>query len=153
MLLETTDLIGVTRTIQLSLAPVFLLTGIAGILNVLSGRLARVIDRARKLEASHSDTTGDEHRRHVGELRVLDRRIWLVSHAIFLCTASAIAICGVVGLLFFAGLMGYQLAELIALVFILATVLLVIGLVMFAIEVRVATKAMQIRRELLEHDQ
>lgn len=153
MTLESTALADVTRTIQLSLAPVFLLTGIAGMMNVLSGRLARVIDRARKLEASHSDTTGEEHRRHVSELRILDRRMSLVSNAIFLCTASAIAISGVVALLFIAGLAGYQLGTFVALVFVLATLLLVFGLVMFAIEVRIATKAIQIRRELLEHDQ
>ena len=33
--------------IQLAVAPVFLLAGIAGMLNVLSVRLGRVVDRAR----------------------------------------------------------------------------------------------------------
>jgi len=37
----------VTGAIQLALAPVFLLTGIAGLLSVMAGRLARIIDRAR----------------------------------------------------------------------------------------------------------
>lgn len=37
--------------IQLSVAPVFLLAGIAGMLNVLSIRLGRVVDRARIVEA------------------------------------------------------------------------------------------------------
>ena len=37
--------------IQLSVTPVFLLAGIAGMLNVLSIRLGRVIDRARIVEA------------------------------------------------------------------------------------------------------
>ncbi|MBA4072961.1 MAG: hypothetical protein C0497_14150 [Gemmatimonas sp.] len=40
----------IAHVIQLSVAPVFLLTGIAGLLNVLTGRLARVIDRARVIE-------------------------------------------------------------------------------------------------------
>jgi hypothetical protein len=39
----------VARAIQLALAPVFLLTGIAGLLNVMAGRLARIIDRGRYL--------------------------------------------------------------------------------------------------------
>ena len=40
----------IAHIIQLSVAPVFLLTGVATLLNVLSGRLARIIDRARVLE-------------------------------------------------------------------------------------------------------
>ena len=39
----------IAHVIQLSIAPVFLLTGVGTLLNVLSGRLARVIDRARFL--------------------------------------------------------------------------------------------------------
>jgi len=40
----------IAHIIQLSIAPVFLLTGVGTLLNVLSGRLARIIDRARVLE-------------------------------------------------------------------------------------------------------
>ena len=39
------------RVIQLSVAPVFLLTGIGTMLSVMTNRLGRVIDRARVLEA------------------------------------------------------------------------------------------------------
>ena len=39
----------IPQAIQLALAPVFLLTGIAGLLNIMTGRLARIIDRGRKL--------------------------------------------------------------------------------------------------------
>ncbi len=38
----------VSRAIQLALAPVFLLTGIAGVLNVMTGRVARIIDRRQR---------------------------------------------------------------------------------------------------------
>jgi len=37
----------ISEAIKLATAPVFLLTGIGGILNVLGNRLGRVIDRAR----------------------------------------------------------------------------------------------------------
>jgi Protein of unknown function (DUF2721) len=36
----------IAHVIQLSIAPVFLLTGVGTLLNVLSGRLGRIIDRA-----------------------------------------------------------------------------------------------------------
>ena len=38
---------GLAQAIQLSVAPVFLLTAIAGLLGVISNRLARVLDRSR----------------------------------------------------------------------------------------------------------
>jgi len=40
----------ISHAIQLAIAPVFLLTGIAGLLGVMANRLARVIDRARMFE-------------------------------------------------------------------------------------------------------
>ncbi len=142
----------IAQTIQLAIAPVFLLAGIGSILNVLSGRLARAVDRARRLESLHADSEGDEHARYVMELRVLSRRISLVSDAVFLCVASAIMICGVVALMFIANLSHLNLADLLALMFILAMVLLVAGLVLFSIEVRAATRSIAVREELLERD-
>ena len=142
----------VVETIQTSVAPVFLLAGIGSILNVMVGRLARIVDRARALEHLHPRTTGLEHDRHVWELRILDRRISVINNAIFLCTASALAICSVVALLFVAELRHYHFGVAIALVFILSMLLLMGGLIFFLIEVRISLKAIHIRDELLERD-
>ena len=60
---------GIAHAIQLSVAPVFLLTGVSGFLNVLANRLGRVVDRARVLEAEFTDTDHPHHRRQVTELR------------------------------------------------------------------------------------
>ena len=49
------SLVNVAETIRIAVAPVFLLTGLAALLGVITGRLSRVIDRARALGAS-SDT-------------------------------------------------------------------------------------------------
>ncbi len=40
----------IAHVIQLSIAPVFLLTGIGALLGVMMQRIARIIDRARSLE-------------------------------------------------------------------------------------------------------
>ena len=40
----------IVHAIQLAIAPVFLLSGIAALLGVMANRLARIIDRARMLE-------------------------------------------------------------------------------------------------------
>jgi hypothetical protein len=142
----------VVETIQISVAPVFLLAGIGGILNVMVGRLARIVDRARNLEALHPRSTGPEHERHVWELRLIDRRISVINTAIFLAVASALAICTVVAILFIAELTDLKLGALIAVIFIVSMLLLMVGLIYFLIEVRLSLGAIHVRQELLEQE-
>ncbi|MFA5990280.1 MAG: DUF2721 domain-containing protein [Sphingomonas sp.] len=140
----------IAQTIQLSLSPVFMLAGIGAILNVIAGRLGRVVDRARALEVLHPASTGPEHDRHVRELRLLDRRMSIINSAMFLCVSSAILTCTVVALLFIAELSNLPIGTLVALTFILAMALLIAGLAMFIIEVRLSLGATHVRVELLE---
>lgn len=62
MLRTLSDVNTVSHAIQLSVAPVFLLTGIGALLSVLTNRLGRVIDRARLLESRFEIATLDEHK-------------------------------------------------------------------------------------------
>lgn len=143
----------IAQTIQFAVAPVFLLAGIGAFLNVMAGRLARVVDRARLLERLHSGSTGLEHDRHVWELRVLDRRIAIISSAIFLIVMSAIAVSLLVALLFVAELVHLEIASTVALVFVLAMGLLILSLGLFLIEIRMALTTVRIREELLEREE
>ena len=49
--MDETEVSAIAHVIQLSVAPVFLLSGIGAILAVMTSRLGRIIDRARVLEA------------------------------------------------------------------------------------------------------
>lgn len=142
----------IAQTIQLAIAPVFLLAGIGAFLNVLAGRLSRVVDRSRVLEELHAGSTGAEHERQISELRLLDRRITLANASIFLCVASAIAVCTLVALLFVTQLADLAYRTAVAIAFILAMVLLIVGLVLFLLEIRLATRGLRIRKELLQRD-
>ena len=139
----------IAQTIQLSLSPVFMLTGIGALLNMLTGRLARVVDRARTLEALHPRSHGPEHDRHVWELRLLDRRMAIINRALFLAVTSAVMTCLVVALLFVAVLAQLHIGQYVAVVFILAMLLLIASLVAFMIEVRISIRAIEVRDELL----
>jgi hypothetical protein len=142
----------IAHTVQLAIAPVFLLAGIGAFLNVIAGRLNRVVDRSRFLEPLHSETTGPEHDRHVWELRLLDRRIRLASNAIFLCVASGLAVCLLVVLMFVTEIASLGFGNTVAILFVLAMGLLASGLVLFLIETRVAVRGIQIREDLLERE-
>lgn len=135
---------GVAHAIQLALTPVFLLTGIAGILNVMTGRLARVIDRGRYL----TDKAGsaDKHPRDASaaELINLERRRHIASIAITMCTLSALLVCIVAATLFLEALLHLHLKWLVGLLFTGSTLALVVGLAFFLAEVRLATNSVRI---------
>jgi hypothetical protein len=141
----------VAQTIQLSLAPVFLLAGIGAFLNVCVSRLARIIDRARTIEPLVLSTRGKEHDRMVSEIRVLDRRMSVVNAAIFLSVASASAVCLVVILLFAANLTGVHLGTPIALLFSISMMLQAGAFATFIQEIRLASRIIHIRNEVLYH--
>jgi hypothetical protein len=150
MAAESIAVTSIAHTIQLAVAPVFLLAGVAAFLNLLTGRLARVVDRARVLVTEFTPKDHPTHQRQVWELRQLDRRMHIVSLAILLCTASAIAICLVVAGLFIAALADLNFGRAMAVAFILAMVMLVAGLTAFLLEVQLALKTIRVPVELLE---
>ena len=47
----------IAQTIQLALAPVFVLVAIGNIMNILATRLGRVVDRSRVLQQLHGTTS------------------------------------------------------------------------------------------------
>ena len=151
-MLVAPNLSAVAETIQVAIAPVFLLAGIGALLNVITGRLARVVDRSRALQELHPNSTGPEHDRHVWELRRIDRRVGFINRAITLATASAVAVCCVVALLFVAELLHLRIGRTVAVFFILAMVLLIASLLCFLIEVRLSVKVTRVRAELLERE-
>jgi hypothetical protein len=146
-----TGVFQVAQIIQLAVAPVFLLAGVGAFLNVCAGRLARIVDRARGLEPRILGSRGAEHDRLIAELRVLDRRMGLVSQAIFLSVLSALMICAVVVLLFAASLTGAHFGTAVALLFIASMIAIGAGFAVFLVETRVGARSVRIRAELLEH--
>jgi len=150
--LDQTSLSTVAQTIQIAIAPVFLLAGIGAILNVMVGRLARIVDRARVVEQLHPRSTGPEHDRHVWELRLIDRRVSVINTAIFLVVASALSVCLVVALMFVSELTHLHIGAVVAVAFIVSMLLLMAGLVFFLIEVRLSLDAIHVREELLERE-
>ncbi len=140
----------IAQTIQLSLAPVFMLAAIGQLLNVLAGRLARVIDRARALELLLERADDEAHRARLKwELRLLDRRMSIINAALFVSVLSAVMACLVIALLFVANLAKFHIGTWIALAFILSVMMLILCLAAFMIEVRVSLRAIHVRKEIL----
>ena len=134
----------VTQAIQLALGPVFLLTGIAGMLNVMAGRLARIIDRGRRLtEGNVAGEFADMTWIKI-ELASLERRRHLASAAITACTLAALLVCMVIAVLFIEVVLNAPLKWLVGALFTGSTLTLVVGLALFLREVHLATQTIRI---------
>ena len=140
----------IAQTIQLALAPVFVLVAIGNILNLLSSRLGRVVDRSRHLQGRHMATEGLDHDMVVAEIRLLDQRIGLITRAVFTLVVSGLAIGITVAVLFLQQLVGADLQLVAALTFVVAISLLMWALVLFLRETRVSAQQLKIPQEYLE---
>lgn len=128
--------------IQLSIAPVFLLTGVGTNLLVLTNRLARIIDRSRDLEEKldQKDLTSDAEERIRIEGEILFRRARKINRAIALSTLCALFICVVVASLFLDDAFNLKLDSIIAMLFVLAMVSLTASFIYLLREILMATE-------------
>ena len=128
----------ITRVIQLAIAPVFLLSAIATIINVLITRLSRAVDRRRTLE-EHLTIYQDEHlEQAISELRMLQKRIVIVLWAVSLAVLAGLLVCLLVGTAFAGAYMGLDLTRGIAILFIAAVLALTGCLILFLREISIA---------------
>jgi hypothetical protein len=132
------------RAIQLALAPVFLLTGIAGLLNVMTGRLARIVDRGRTLTEERDPAMMATDGALRESLLNLEQRRYFASVAITACTLSALLVCVTIAALFLEVLLGLRMKGLAGVLFTCATLALVVGLSYFLREVHLANRTVRI---------
>jgi hypothetical protein len=137
--------VDIAHLIQIALTPIFLISAIGVTLNVLTSRLARIVDRARSMEdvLRRSDHTPDGRDLH-GALGVLARRARYINAAITLITLSALFIALVVVMLFVNAFLRRDLSVFIACMFILSMLSFAASLSAFLIEVGIATKTLRI---------
>lgn len=134
----------IAHVVQLAVAPVFLLTGVAALLGVMTNRLGRVIDRARLLEGRWRQLDEQERAAVRTELGILERRARLSSWAINFCTCAALLVCAVVATLFIDAFLAANLRWLVGALFIVSMLALIGGLASFLREVYLATHTLRI---------
>ncbi|MBV9191672.1 MAG: DUF2721 domain-containing protein [Betaproteobacteria bacterium] len=145
------DITDLPRAIQLALAPAFLLTGIGGLLNVMSGRLARIMDRGRTLAEGHARAIPPADAAAIAlERQALEPRRHLTSVAITVTTIAALLVCMVIGGLFVEVMLETPLKWLISAFFAAAMVALVVGLTFFLRELHLAMRT--VRFDLYEDE-
>jgi hypothetical protein len=127
----------ISRVIQLAVAPVFLLTAIATLISAMNTRLGRIVDRRRVVLARADSIAPDGE----AELSQLARRSRLVYLAIFCAVLAALLVCLVVAGAFLGALMTFDIARIVAGLFIAAMLAMIAGLSLFLREIYLAVQA------------
>jgi hypothetical protein len=140
MNIQTND---IGHVIQLAIAPVFLLTGVATKLTVLMNRLARIIDRTRDLKVALRKGPDPECSE---ELDVLYQRWRLINYAITSSTCCGFLICMIIAGLFLGDTADLPLDRYIAGMFVIAMIALIASFLFLLREVSVSFRYMHIHR-------
>lgn len=132
----------IAESIRDAIAPVFLVSGVATVLSVMTTRFSRIVDRYRILKhlSPQTDTTATE-------LLIMYRRSKVIHWAIAACTVSALLICLVIAVMFVSAEMNFSPNRIIAFLFTAATLFLVTGLLFFLYEIHLATGTIDTMRK------
>ncbi len=129
----------VAHIIQVALTPVFLLSGIATLLNVFSTRLARVADRVDSVSAAIEGADADAVRALSAQLAYLHRRSVALDAAVLLGAVGGGATCAAVLALFLGALRDAAVATVLFALFGIAVVCALGAIGAFTVEMLMAS--------------
>ena len=127
--MELATVAEVERAIAGALTPAFLLAGIGGLLNVMSQRRNRIVDRL--LEAHEAEA----HPAAIASLRLRARLALLAMQA---CILSGVIVCALVVVAFIAQLYAWQAGPEVTALMVTAMATLALGLLAFLAEATLA---------------
>jgi len=151
---DTDSVNSVSHLIQLSVAPVFLLAAVAGLLNVFTGRLSRIIDKIEKLDKYEKNKLKEELPKDI-EKQISQRRNFLAMRmqntnlAILFCTITGLMIALVIVTMFFSAILEFKGFLFIAILFILAMISFVISLFLFLKEIYYTTSFIKSKKSYI----
>jgi CBS domain containing-hemolysin-like protein len=147
-IMDTSVVNSVAHLIQLSVAPVFLLAAVAGLLNVFVGRLVRIIDKIDKIElneevALRKDTSYIPTEKLIRRKSFLHKRLKTTNYAIALSTSAGLMVALVIVTMFLSAILKFDNGTLISTLFILAMLFLISSLLLFLKEISYTTYFMK----------
>ena len=128
----------IAGVIQLAIAPVFMLTAIGTVINALSTRLSRAVDRRRELEERLAVLKPQELPSAQNELATIARRIRFVYLSIVFAVISALFVALLIAFAFIGAFVRTDLSLTIAAMFVCAVVALIVCLLLFLREIFLA---------------
>jgi hypothetical protein len=141
--IDLASLDNVTHVIQVALTPIFLLSGIAALLNVFSTRLGRVADRVDQLAIKLQNNTVSETTDLSSDFTHLRRRSFVLDVAVVLGAMAGVATCGSALALFVGALRNTSAASVLFSLFGFALLCTIAALAAFAVEMMMASRGVR----------
>ncbi len=128
-------------TLQLSIGPVILISGVGLILLSMTNRLGRIIDRSRLLTQEIRSASDTDRKRILAELRIFSSRARLSRAGIALAVLSVLLASLLIICLFLGALLQIDVAAFIVTLFVLCMLCLVFSLFLFLFDINLSLKA------------
>lgn len=147
------DIVSTVPTlIQLAVAPVFLIAGVAGLLNVFTSRLTRITDKLETIDSqinSHQKqydpcTKEGEFLRKRRSFLVM--RMQNINLAILFCTTTGLMVALVIISVFFSTLFSFNSEIFVSVFFILAMCFLITAFILFLREIYFTNQFIQVKK-------
>jgi hypothetical protein len=139
--LPVQDLIPV---LQVAIGPVILISGVGLLLLSMTNRFGRVVDRARLLARSLDEGTPEEKKRAAAQIAILAVRSRLVRLSIMFAAVSLLLAAILIVTLFLTALLQWDVARLLAGLFIACMVTLVVAIVLFIRDINLSLAALKL---------
>ena len=136
-----TDLIG---TLQLSIGPVILISGIGLIILSLTNRFGRIVDRTRQLSVEHRSSSSTDQERILLELKILTLRAKVIRSSNFLAVLSVLLVSFIIIGLFGSALYHFTMTYILIILFISSIISLIVSLFLFIYDLDLSLKALWI---------
>jgi hypothetical protein len=146
--LPSSSLDAAVHLIQVALTPVFLLSGIAALLNVFAGRLARVADRLDHLTVEIRTASKPIATEIAAEITALHKRSVALDAAVVLGSIGAAAICLNILTLFVVALSDVRIAGLLLLFFGIAILCTLASVAAFVAEMLMSGSILRARMQV-----
>jgi hypothetical protein len=136
-----TNILNISSYIQAAVAPVFLLAGVAGLLNVFTGRLARIVDRLERIDAEIIEKS-DKEIDYIIDEKTKQRRVFLLKRmqninlSILFGTVTGFMVAMVILIIFASEIFNFDGKIVISLLFISSMISLALSLFLFLKEIK-----------------
>ena len=131
-------------TLQLSIGPVILISGIGLIILSLTNRFGRIVDRTRQLCVEYRTASDSEHDRILSELQILTTRAKAIKYSNIAAVSSVLFVSLIIISLFWSALFGVNIGFFIVALFVFSIISLIVGLALFLYDLELSLKALWI---------
>lgn len=135
------DIIGI---LQLSLAPVIMISGIGFIILSLTNRFGRIVDRTRQLSVEYRCSAVIDQARILEELKILSLRAKVIKGSNLLAVFSVLLVSFIIIGLFGSAVYHFDVSYLLIILFIASIISLILSLFLLIYDLDLSLKALWI---------